>query len=85
MPFPGPGGQVKLGHAELEIGDSRLFLSDEFPEQGNVGPAQLAGESRPPPTPTDSPTLRNPDPHRLPPTHRRTGRSNLPGHPRSRT
>ncbi len=38
MPFPGPDGQVKIGHAELEIGDSRLMLSDEFPQQGNVGP-----------------------------------------------
>jgi uncharacterized glyoxalase superfamily protein PhnB len=38
MPFPAPDGQVKLGHAELQIGNSRLFLSDEFPQQGNVGP-----------------------------------------------
>ena len=38
MPFPGPDGQVKLGHAELQIGDSRLFLADEFPQQGSVGP-----------------------------------------------
>jgi len=39
MPFPGADGQVKLGHAELKIGDSRLFLADEFPEHGSVGPA----------------------------------------------
>jgi PhnB protein len=38
MPFPAPDGKVKLGHAELQFGDSRLFLSDEFPQQGNVGP-----------------------------------------------
>jgi len=38
MPFPGPDGTVKLGHAELQIGDSRLFLADEFPEWGSVGP-----------------------------------------------
>jgi PhnB protein len=38
MPMPGPDGQVKVGHAELEIGDSRLFLSDEFPEHGATGP-----------------------------------------------
>ena len=38
MPFPAPDGQVKLGHAELQIGDSRLFLSDEFPQQGGHGP-----------------------------------------------
>ena len=38
MPFPAPDGQVKLGHAELEIGDSRLFLADEVPLQGGFGP-----------------------------------------------
>ena len=38
MPFPGPDGQMKLGHAELQIGDSRLFLADEFPQQGSVAP-----------------------------------------------
>jgi PhnB protein len=38
MPFPAPDGQVKLGHAELQIGDSRLFLADEFPQQGGYGP-----------------------------------------------
>lgn len=27
--MPGPGGSI--GHAELQIGDSRLMLSDEFP------------------------------------------------------
>jgi uncharacterized glyoxalase superfamily protein PhnB len=38
MPMPGPDGQVKIGHAELQIGDSRLFLADEFPTHGVVGP-----------------------------------------------
>src|SRR6516165_9795563 len=38
MPMPGPGGQMRLGHAELQIGDSRLFLADEFPEYGVSGP-----------------------------------------------
>jgi len=38
MPMPGPNGQVKLGHAELQIGNSRLFLADEFPEYGSTGP-----------------------------------------------
>ena len=38
MPFPGPDGQVKIGHAALRIGDSILFLADEFPEQGVTGP-----------------------------------------------
>jgi uncharacterized glyoxalase superfamily protein PhnB len=39
MPFPGPDGQVTVGHAELQIGDSRLFLADEFPSMGVVGPS----------------------------------------------
>jgi PhnB protein len=38
MPMPGPDGQVRLGHAALQIGDSRLFLADEFPEYGSNGP-----------------------------------------------
>ncbi len=38
MPFPGPDGQVRLMHAEVEIGDSRMFLADEFPEYGSTGP-----------------------------------------------
>jgi PhnB protein len=40
MPFPGSNGEMKLGHAELEIGDSRLFLADEFPENGGLGPQE---------------------------------------------
>jgi uncharacterized glyoxalase superfamily protein PhnB len=39
MPFPGPDGTMRLGHADLQIGDSRLFLADEFPERGVVGPS----------------------------------------------
>ena len=39
MPFPGPDGQVRIGHAALQIGDSKLFLADEFPEQGGFGPS----------------------------------------------
>lgn len=31
-------GQTKVGHAELQIGDSKLFLADEFPEFGAVAP-----------------------------------------------
>jgi uncharacterized glyoxalase superfamily protein PhnB len=38
MPMPGPDGQVKIGHAELRIGNSFLFLADEFPEYGSTGP-----------------------------------------------
>jgi len=36
-----PDGRV--GHAELELGDSRIMLSDEFPEMGIKGPASLNG------------------------------------------
>jgi uncharacterized glyoxalase superfamily protein PhnB len=32
-----PDGQ-RLWHAELQIGDSRLMLNDEFPEQGSHAP-----------------------------------------------
>ncbi len=38
MPFPSKDGKAKLGHAALQIGDSILFLADEFPEQGGHGP-----------------------------------------------
>ena len=37
----GPGG--KIGHAELDIGDSVVMLSDEAPEQGAVSPEALKG------------------------------------------
>ncbi|WP_435011269.1 VOC family protein [Tundrisphaera lichenicola] len=37
-PFPAEDGGLKIGHAELKIGDSRLFLADEFPDYGSVGP-----------------------------------------------
>jgi len=39
MPFPGPDGEVRIGHAALIIGDSNLFLADEFPEHGITGPS----------------------------------------------
>lgn len=39
MPFPAKDGTMKLGHAELKVGDSRLFLADEFPDYGSVGPS----------------------------------------------
>jgi PhnB protein len=39
MPFPAPDGQVKLGHAQLKIGDSTLFLVDEFPQQNVLAPS----------------------------------------------
>ncbi len=39
--MPGPGG--KLMHAELQIGDSMIMLSDEFPEMGGKSPEALNG------------------------------------------
>src|SRR5262245_34330183 len=39
MPMPGADGQMRLGHGELQIGDSKLFLADEYPEHGITGPS----------------------------------------------
>jgi len=39
--MPAPGG--KVGHAELEIGDSMIMLSDEFPEMGGKSPKTIGG------------------------------------------
>lgn len=41
MRMPTPDGRV--GHAELEIGDSLVMLADEFPESGHVGPRAIGG------------------------------------------
>jgi PhnB protein len=41
MRMPGPGGTV--GHAELEIGDSMVMLSDEFLERNVRGPKTIGG------------------------------------------
>lgn len=41
MRMPSPGG--KIGHAELEIGDSLIMLSDEHPEMGARSPKALGG------------------------------------------
>jgi uncharacterized glyoxalase superfamily protein PhnB len=38
---PAPDG--KLMHAEIQIGDSRIFLNDEFPEMGASSPLALKG------------------------------------------
>jgi PhnB protein len=35
----------KIGHAELEIGDSRIMLSDPFPQASTKPPKQLGGTS----------------------------------------
>ena len=41
--MPGPDG--KIGHAELEIGDSILMLSDPFPQSSYKPPKELGGTS----------------------------------------
>jgi PhnB protein len=41
MRMPMPGGRI--GHAELEVGDSLIMLADEFPEAGNRGPKAIGG------------------------------------------
>ena len=41
MRMPGPDG--KLGHAELEIGNSLIMLADEFPDMGHRGPKTIGG------------------------------------------
>jgi len=39
--FDDPGGRV--GHAELEIGNAGIMLSDEYPEMGILSPLSLGG------------------------------------------
>jgi PhnB protein len=39
----GPGGTI--GHAELELGDSRIMLSDPFPQASTRPPKDLGGTS----------------------------------------
>jgi PhnB protein len=41
MRMPGPDG--RLGHAELEVGDSVIMLADENPEMGIHGPKKIGG------------------------------------------
>ena len=41
MRIPAPEG--KIGHAELEIGDSLVMVADEYPEMGFVGPKAIGG------------------------------------------
>jgi len=39
--MPGPGG--KILHAEIKIGDSHIFIADEFPEWGSKSPLTIGG------------------------------------------
>jgi PhnB protein len=39
--MPSPDG--KVGHAELKIGDSMIFVSDEMPQMGAVAPTAMGG------------------------------------------
>jgi PhnB protein len=41
--MPGPDGTI--GHAELQIGDSKLMLSDPFPQASTKPPKELGGTS----------------------------------------
>lgn len=41
--MPGPDGTV--AHAEIRIGDSRLMLADELPQQGYKSPQTLGGSA----------------------------------------
>ncbi len=41
MRMPGPGDRI--GHAELQIGDSMIMLADEHPEIGVRGPKAFGG------------------------------------------
>ncbi|HWS70912.1 MAG TPA: VOC family protein [Thermoanaerobaculia bacterium] len=42
MPAPGD----RIGHAELQIGNSRVMLADEHPEMGIVGPETRGGATQ---------------------------------------
>ena len=41
MRMGGPDG--KVGHAELELGDSVIMIADEFPDMGAKGPKSVGG------------------------------------------
>jgi PhnB protein len=41
MRMVAPGG--KVGHAEIQIGDSRIMLADEFPDMGIKSPLSYGG------------------------------------------
>jgi PhnB protein len=39
------GPEGKIGHAEIQIGDSRVMLADEYPDMGFMSPASLGGSA----------------------------------------
>ncbi|MBA2325134.1 MAG: VOC family protein [Actinobacteria bacterium] len=41
MRMPAPGG--KVGHAELQLGDSVIMLADAFPDMGHESPKKIGG------------------------------------------
>src|ERR671934_1186487 len=41
MRMPAPGDRI--GHAELELGDSLIMLADEHPEMNVLGPRSVGG------------------------------------------
>ena len=43
MRMPGPGG--KVGHAELNLGDTMIMLADEHPEMDARGPRAFGGSA----------------------------------------
>ncbi len=40
-----PGAKGDIGHAEVQIGDSRLMLADEHPDIGFLGPKSRGGSA----------------------------------------
>jgi PhnB protein len=38
-----PGDDGKIGHAELQVGDSVIMLADEYPDMGILGPKSIGG------------------------------------------
>lgn len=44
MRFPGPDGRTIM-HAEIKIGDSKIMLSDEFPQMNCLSPQSVGGAS----------------------------------------
>jgi len=43
MRMPGPSGSI--GHAEIQIGDSRIMLADEYPDMNFRAPRSFGGTS----------------------------------------